>query len=102
MRWTDEGHRKAHRCRNPTSFSTSGHGRGMKRLSLTPNFLASPNAPHFSASPSIKSLLPASSTTLFRLLFRRSQLLSAACRVWLSELQSPSSPTPLFHTIEFA
>jgi hypothetical protein len=92
MRWTDEGHRKAHRCRNPTSFSSYGHGCGMKRLSLTRNFPASINAPDFYALRPHKSLLAASSTTLFRVLFRSTQLLSPWCRVWLSELQPPRTP----------
>jgi len=38
MRWTDDGHRKTHRCRNPTSFSSRPRHRGrMKRLSTTRN-----------------------------------------------------------------
>ena len=41
MRWTDDGHRKTHRCRNPTSFSSRpGHRSRMKRLSATRNLCA--------------------------------------------------------------
>ena len=77
MRWTDEGHRKAQRCRNPTSFSTAADGCGMTRLARTriPCVLRHP--PNFCALLPNRSLLPPSSTTLFELLFRRSQVMGA-------------------------
>src|SRR6266513_4418247 len=100
--WTDEGPRAAHRCRNPTSFSTGGHCCGMKRLSLAPSLRVSRHVPDFYASPPNRSLLPTSSTTLFEVVFRSSQLLGARCRVWLSEPQSPHTSTTLLHPIEFA
>src|SRR5260370_41139451 len=96
---TNEGHRKSHRCRNPTSLSTAGHCCGMKRFFLTRNCLASQNVPDFYAPP---SLLAASPLTFLGALFRSSQLLSASCRIWLSELPSPHTSTPLFHPLEFA
>src|ERR1700730_888087 len=38
MRWTDDGHRKTHCCRDPTSFSSRpGHRGRMKRLCTTRN-----------------------------------------------------------------
>src|ERR1700687_1452258 len=102
MRWTDEGHRKTPRCQNPTSCSTGDHGCGMKRLSLTPNLRVSRHASDFCASPPNRSPLPTSSTVLFDVVFRSSQLLGAWCRVWLSEPQSPHTSTTLFLPIEFA
>ena len=74
----------------------------MKRLFPTPNLRMPRHAPNLYALRPDKSLLAGSTTTLFEALFRSSQLLSAWCRVWLSELQSPRTSTPLFHTIEFA
>jgi hypothetical protein len=102
MRRTDEGHRKVHRCRNPTPFSTGGYGCGMKRLSLIRNFLVSQKALHFCALPPNSSLPSALSTTLFEVLFRRSQSVGARSHVWRAAAQSPRTPTPLFPTIEFA
>jgi hypothetical protein len=99
---TNEGHRKAHRCRNPTSLSTAGHGCGMKRFFLTRNCLASQNAPDFYASPRNRSLLAASSTTLSGVPFCGSRLLRPRRHEWLSELHPRRTSTPLFHAIEFA
>src|SRR6266446_1303790 len=73
MRWTDEGHRKAHRCRNPTSFSTTDQLCGMRLLSPTRKLCVLPGAPYLCAPPSNQSLLLASSTTVFAILFCRSQ-----------------------------
>ena len=65
--------RKAHRCRNPTSFSTTDQLCGMRLLSPTRKLWVLPGAAHLCASPSNRSLLPPSSTTVFAILFRRSQ-----------------------------
>ena len=65
MWWTDEGHRKTHRCRNPTSFSTTDRLCGMRLLSPTRKLWVLPGAAHLCASPSNRSLLPPSSTTVF-------------------------------------
>ena len=99
--WTDEGPRAAHRCRNPTSFSTGGHCCGMKRLSPTRKLRAPRRAPHLCAFPLNKSLLCASSTTLFALLFRGRQLLAGGCHVLCSPAQSGHTATPLLPTFEF-
>src|SRR5258707_12661107 len=102
MRWTDEGHRKVHRCRNPTSFSTTDQRCGMKLLSPTRKLRVLRGALHFFASPSNRFLLPASSTTVFAILFRRSQFPRARCHVSCPAAQSRHGLTPLLPTIEFA
>src|SRR6266849_5911231 len=56
MRWTDEGHRKTHRCRNPTSFSTTDQRCGMRLLSPTRKLCVLPGAPYLCGSPSNRSL----------------------------------------------
>jgi hypothetical protein len=71
---TNEGHRTAHCRRNPTSFSTTDQLCGMKPLSPTPTLRALPRATFFSAFSPNRSLRSASSTTLFKVLCRRSQL----------------------------
>src|SRR3977135_429112 len=102
MRWTDEGHRKAHRCRNPTSFSTTDQLCGMRLLSPTRKLWVLPGAAHLSASPSNRSLLPLSSTTVFAILFRRSQFPRARCHVSCPAALSRHGLAPLLPTIEFA
>src|SRR6267378_3267427 len=102
MRWTDEGHRKAHRCRNSTSFSTTDQLRGMRLLSPTRKLCVLPGAPHLCAPPSNRSLLLASSTTVLAILFRRSQFPRARCHASCPAAQSPHELTPLLPTIEFA
>src|SRR6266853_634696 len=102
MWWTDEGHRKAHRCRNPTSFSTTDQLCRMRLLSPTRELWVLPDAPHFSASPSNRSLLPPSSTTVFAMLFRRSQFSRTRRHVSCPAAQSRHGLTPLLPTIEFA
>jgi hypothetical protein len=62
--------RKAHRCRNPTSFSTTDQLCGMRLLSPTRELWVLPGAAHLCASPSNRSLLPPSSKPQ---LLRRSQ-----------------------------
>src|SRR5258708_17292442 len=102
MRWTDEGHRKVHRCRNSTSFSTTDQLCGMRLLSPTRKLCVLPGAPHLCAPPSNQSLLLASSTTVFAILFRRSQFPRARCPVSCPAEQSRHGLTPLLPTIEFA
>src|SRR5260370_12588110 len=101
MRWTDEGHRKAHRCRNPTSFSTTDQLCGMRLLSPTRKLWVLPGAAHLCASPLNRSLLPPSSTTVSAILFRRSQFRPARCPVPCPAAQPPHPLTPLLPTIEF-
>src|SRR5258708_12611327 len=101
MRWTDEGHRKAHRCRNPTSFSTTDQRCGMKLRSPTRKLCVLPGAPYLCASPSNRFLLPASSTTVFAILFCRSQFPRARCQVSCPPAQSRHALTPLLPPIEF-
>ena len=102
MRWTDEGHRKDHRCRNPTSFSTTDQRCGMRLLSPTRKLRVLRGAPHFCAAPSNRLLLPAYSTTVFAILFRCSQFPRARCPVSCPAEQSRQGLTPLLPTIEFA
>src|SRR5208283_1399501 len=102
MRWTDEGHRKAHRCRNPTSFSTTDQRCGMTLLSPTRKLSVLPGAAYLCASPSNRFLLPASSTTVFAIHFCRSQFPRARCQVSCPAEQSRHGLTPLLRTIEFA
>jgi hypothetical protein len=92
---TDEGHRKAHRCRNSTSFSTTDQLCGMRLLSPTRKLWVLPGAAHLSASPSNRSLLPPSSTTFFAILFRRSQFPRARCHVSCPAAQSRHGLTSL-------
>src|SRR5580704_16626268 len=102
MRWTDESHRKAHRCRNSTSFSTTDQLCGMRLLSPTRKLCVLPGAPHFCAPPSSQSLLLASSTTVFAILFLRSQFPRPRCHVSCRAEQARHGLTPLLPTIEFA
>src|SRR5258708_5360741 len=99
---TNEGHRTAHRCRNPTSFSTTDQRCGMRLLSPTRKLWVLPGAAHLCASPSNRSLLPASSTTVFTILFRRSQFPRIRCHVSCPAAPSRHGLTPLLPTIEFA
>src|ERR1700730_9830450 len=98
MRWTDEGHGKAHRCRNPTSFSTTDQLCGMRLLSPTRKLCVLPGAPHLCASPSNRSLLPPSSTIVFAILFRRSQFPRAVlCVVPCSTVSVRLNAAPSHH-----
>src|SRR5258708_22171232 len=102
MRWTDEGHRKAHRCRNSTSFSTTDQRCGMRLLSPTRKLCVLPAAPHLCALPSNQSLLLASSTTVFAILFHRSQFPRARSPVSRPPEQPLHGVTQLLLTIELA
>jgi hypothetical protein len=77
VRWPDEGRRAAHRCRNPTPFAASGQRCSMKAFSPIRLRRVPRRGSHLSAWPSDYSLLFASSTTFFILLFRRNELLHA-------------------------
>jgi hypothetical protein len=74
----------------------------MKRIFLTRNFLASQNAQDFCALLPNRSLLAASSTTLFEVLFRSTQLIGAWCGVLCAAAQLRSIFRPFLPTIEFA
>src|ERR1700732_3553314 len=61
MRWTDDGHRKTHRCRNPAPFSTSfSHGCRMRRRSTLRIFWVSRHSPSPCVFSGNESLLPPS------------------------------------------
>src|SRR5205823_15064638 len=77
---TNEGHRLAHRCRHPASFSTSGNRCGMKTLSPTRIFRVLRHAPYLCVLPLPKSLLPASSALVIVILSCGSQPLGTWCR----------------------
>src|SRR2546429_6865977 len=98
---TNEGHRVAHRCRHPASFSTSGNRCGMKTLSPTRIFRVLRHAPYLCVLPLPKSLLPASSALVIVILSCGSQPLGTGCRELLSVAQSRHTSTPLLPTIEF-
>src|ERR1700692_3831898 len=83
MRWTDEGHRKTHRCRDPTSFSTTDQLCGMRLLSPTRKLCVLPGAAHCCASPSNRSLLPPSSTPCFAILLSIPLWIDPVMAVWL-------------------
>ena len=67
--WSDEGYRAAYRCRNPTALSTHGHRCSMKPLSSMRVLCVPRRGSHLSALPSDCSLLSASSTVFFIILF---------------------------------
>src|SRR5260370_2099316 len=98
----DEGHRKAQRCLNPASFSTTDQLCGMKLLSPTRKLRVLRGAPHFLAAPSNRFLLPAPSTTVFAILFPRSQFPRTRCPVSCPAARSRHGLLPLLPTIEFA
>ena len=93
MRWADEGHRKAQRCRNPTSF-TATDSCGMKRLARTRIPCVFRHAPYSCALPPNRSLLPPSSTTFFELPFRPSHVIST----WRHVLALRGTVSAHFHT----
>jgi hypothetical protein len=88
--------RKTHGFRNATSFSTGGHCCGMKRLSPLPVHRVFRHAPYLCALPRNRSLLPASSTTLFAIHSHDSQLQGACSRVprFAAKPRSISTPPP--------
>jgi hypothetical protein len=72
---TNEGHRTAHRCRDPTSLSATDQLCGMKLLSPTPTLRALLRATPLSASSKNEFLHAASSTTVFTIPFHPSHFL---------------------------
>src|SRR5258708_27028690 len=96
MRCADESHRKAHCCRDSTSFSSCpGHCSRMKRLSTTRNFCVRQHAQSLSALPLYKPHLPTLSTLFVTLFIFR-------CRLSCSAAQPRGISTPHLPTIEFA
>src|SRR5215472_2322080 len=57
-RWTDAGHRTAHRCRNPISRSTQDHRGGMNLVPPIRTLRVLPRAAHLLAWTSDGSFLP--------------------------------------------
>jgi len=86
------GYRKAHPCRTLTSFSTTGHRCGMKRLSRARILRALRCAPYPCALPQNKSLLPISSAAVFAYSL---SLLSSRRLLPCSAAQSRRRSTPL-------
>jgi len=103
MRWTDVGHRKTHRCRNPTSFSSRhGHRGRMKRLSAATNLCVCQRAQSLRAWPSHKpSPSTFSSPVLVRIL-RFRHLFNSRWRLSCSAAQPWRISTPHLPSIEFA
>jgi hypothetical protein len=99
---TNEAHRTAHRCRDPTSFSTTDQLCGMKLLSPTPTLRALPRATLFSASSENKFFLAASSTTVFTAPFHPSHFLGPRFDGSCSAAQLRHTSKPSLPTIEFA
>ena len=102
-----EGHRKAHRHRDTTSFSSATHSRGIKRLSPTRNLRVSRHAPDCCVPTPARSFLLAPSTLLFEICSHASQLMGACCQLLPfpaqrlptskplpPEIQSPEGPRP--------
>ena len=98
--WPDEGHRAAYRCRNPTSLSTRGHRCSMKALSAIRTLHVPRCGSHLSAWPSDRSLLSASATAFFSILFRHNQLLHNRCHVLHPRARPWPTSTPLLPIIE--
>src|ERR1700720_991701 len=71
----------------------------MRLLSPTRKLCVLPGAARLCASPSNRSLLPPSSTTVFAILFRRSQFPRACCYVSCPAAQSRHSLTPLLRRL---
>src|SRR5882724_2995555 len=91
---TNEGHRMAHSCRNPISFSPTDQLCRMKLLSTTPTLRALPHAMPLSVSSQNKSLLAASSTTVFATRFHRSHFLGPRCDGSCSAVQLRHTAKP--------
>jgi len=72
----------------------------MKPLSPTRTLCILPGAPYRCAWSPNRSLLPASSTTVFAILFRRSQFPRARCHVSCPAAQSRHGLIPLLPTID--
>jgi hypothetical protein len=102
VRWPDEGRRAAYGCSNPTSLPAGGHRCSMKALSPIRLLRVPPRrGSYLSAWRSDYSLLSASSTTFFSLLFRRNELLYARCQLVHPGARLRRTSTPLLHIIEF-
>ncbi len=101
VRWPDEGRRAAYGCSNPTSLSAGGHRGSMKALSPIRLLFVPRRGSHLSAWPSDYSLLSASSTTFFMLLFRRNELLHAALRWCTPALGRGEPPRRSFPSLNF-
>ena len=101
VRWPDEGYRAAYRCRNPTPLAASGHRGSMKALSPIRILRVPRHGSHFFALPSNNSLLPASPTTFFTILFRRNETPHARCHVVHPGARPWRTSTPLLPIIEF-
>jgi hypothetical protein len=99
---TNEGHRTAHRCRNPTSFSISDQLCGMKRLSPTPTLRALLRATPLSASSKNEFLPARSATTVFTTPFHSSHFLGPRFDGSCSAAQLRRTSKPSLPTIEFA
>jgi hypothetical protein len=94
---THEGHRKAHRCRDPTAISTADQICCMKPLSPTQKLCVPRHAPYLSGSPPNRSFLPAPTTIAFAALFHRRQFLGRELsRVVLRSAASPHLQTRPF------
>src|SRR5260370_25665476 len=74
----------------------------MRLLSPTRKLCVLPAAPYLCGSPSNRTLLPASSTIVFAILFRRSQFPRARCHVSCPAEQFRHGLIPFLRTIEFA
>ena len=103
MRWTDDGHRKTHRCRNPTSFSSHpGHRGRMKRLSTTRNLCVCQRAQSLRALPLRKPRPSTFSSLVLVRVLRFHHLFSSRCRLSCSAAQPRRISTPHLPSIEFA
>jgi hypothetical protein len=97
VRWPDEGYRAAYRCRNPTPRAASGHRGSMKALSPIRILRVPRHGSHFFALPSNNSLLPASPSTFFTILFHRNETPHARCHVVHPGARPWRTSTPSHH-----
>src|ERR1035438_10298714 len=103
VRWTDDGDRKIHCCRNPTSFSSRHrHCCRMKRLSTARNFCVRQHAQSLCALPFYKPRLSTCPSLLLARVLRFHQLFISRCRLSCSAAQLRLISTPHLPTIEFA
>src|SRR5258708_30310911 len=98
---TDGGRRYVHRCRDATSFSAWRQRCRMKQLSTARKPCVLRHDPSLFALSPNKSLLPASSHTLFATFFRNSPLPSTSCHLLCSAAQSRRTSTPALRSIQF-
>jgi hypothetical protein len=100
---THDGHRKTHRCRNPTSFSSRpGHRGRMKRPSTTRNLCVRQRAQSLRAWPFRKSRPSTFSSLVLVPVLRFRHLFSSRYRPSCSAAQPRRISTPNLPTIEFA